>query len=68
MNEYNEMPFIDYLNEVDDILEAEYGIISTDTNMDIISSYQMCNQSPRECVWEITDKNGLDNLKGLYSE
>jgi hypothetical protein len=68
MKEYNEMPFIDYLNEVDEILEAEYGIPASEANMDTIASCQECNQSPQECTWEITNKYGIDKITGLYAK
>jgi len=48
--DFNNAPFIDYLNAVDDLLETTFGIIANDTNMDFIASCQEEGVSPQECV------------------
>ena len=55
----SEMPFIDYLNAVDDLLEARYGITSRDVDIASVASCQDDLWSPEECVewlagkWEL---------------
>ena len=57
---YCNMPFIDYLNLVDDVMTTMYGITSNDTNMDHIAECQECDETPEECVRQLGDKYDLD--------
>ena len=59
---WEERPFIDYLNAVDDLLEKRYGITSNDTDMDIIATSQEQGESPKECVEYIATKYDLDKI------
>lgn len=63
---WTELPFIDYLNAVDDLLEERYGITSKDTNMDLIATCQEAGEEPQECVAQITEKYGLERIDCIY--
>ena len=62
MTDWANAPFISYLDAVDDVLEARYGITSSDTNMDVIVACQEARQSPEECAEEIAEKYDLLRL------
>jgi hypothetical protein len=63
MTDYSEMAFIDYLNEVDDLLESKYGITSNDCDMDHIAACQECGESPEECVRQMAEDNDLIDIE-----
>jgi hypothetical protein len=48
--ECENMPFIDYLNAVDDLMEAQYGITSKDVDTASIAGAQDDGWTPGECV------------------
>jgi hypothetical protein len=50
-------PFIEYLNEVDSILEEQRGTTSIRDELDYIASCQEENVSPDECAEEIMEGN-----------
>lgn len=54
--------FIDYLNAVDDLLEARYGIASRDANLEEIAASQDAGQSPEEFVEWFGERLGLKPL------
>lgn len=56
---WQERPFIEYLDAVDDLLEAHYGITSNDTNMDMIAAGQEAGETPGEIAKAIGDKYDL---------
>jgi hypothetical protein len=47
------MSFIQYLNAVDDILEADTGSTSTQAEMDTIARNQDIGWAPEECAREL---------------
>ena len=47
------MDFLDYLNAVDDILEAHTGATATQADMDTIARDQDLGWSPEECAREL---------------
>ena len=55
----SEVPFIDYLNAVDDLLEARYGVTSRDVGIASIARCQDDGWAAVECVewlagkWEL---------------
>jgi len=59
---WNESPFIDYLNAVDDILERHYGVTSDDTGMELIASAQESLMTPEECAEQIGRKYELEEI------
>jgi hypothetical protein len=56
------MPFIDYLNAVDDLLEAQYGITSNDVDTASIAGAQNDRWTPEECVQWLADKYELQRI------
>ena len=63
MTDYTEIPFIDYLNKVDDLLESKYGITSNDTSMELIAGSQEYGETPEECVNYIAERNDLVEIQ-----
>ena len=53
------MPFIEYLNLVDDLLETRFGITSNDVDTASIAGCQDDGWTPTECVQWIADKYDL---------
>ena len=62
-NDLDECPFLDYLNEVDSLLESQYGITSQDAGMELIASCQETNTSPAACVEELAHKYNLEPIR-----
>lgn len=58
----NEVPFIDYLNAVDDLLESRYGITSNDVDTDVIAGFQDEGWSPEDVVAWLGRKYDLTEL------
>ena len=58
----NHMAFIDYLNTVDDLLEAQYGITSRDIDTAAIAQCQEDAWAPQECVQWLADKYELERI------
>jgi len=58
----NDMPFIDYLNAVDDLLESRYGITSGDVDTASIAECQDDGWKPMECVSWLADKYDLERI------
>jgi hypothetical protein len=58
------LPFIEYLNTVDDLLEARYGITSYDVDTVSIAGSQDDGWTPEECVEWIAGKYNLVALNG----
>ena len=48
--DWNEEPFIDYLNAVDDLLEQMYGLTTSDAGADAAAAAQEEGWTPEECV------------------
>ena len=55
----SEIPFIDYLNAVDDLLESQYGITSDDVDMASVAGCQDDGWSPASCVEWLQNKYDL---------
>ena len=58
----SEIPFIDYLNAVDDLLESRYGITSGDVDTASIAGCQDDGWSPVDCVEWLANKYELDRI------
>jgi hypothetical protein len=58
----NPVPFIDYLNAVDDLLESRYGITSNDIDMACIAGCQDEEWTPEECVQWLAEKYELERI------
>jgi len=54
--------FIDYLNAVDDALEARYGVTSDDTGMELIAAGQEAGESPEVVAEWLAERYGLERL------
>ena len=57
-----EMPFIDYLNAVDDLLEARFGITSNDVDTASIAGCQDDEWTPDECTSWLAEKYELERI------
>jgi hypothetical protein len=57
--ECENMPFIEYLNAVDDLMESRYGITSNDVDAASIAGAQDNGWMPEECVQWLADKYEL---------
>jgi hypothetical protein len=57
-----DLPFIEYLNAADDLLEARYGITSDDVDIASIAGCQDDRWTPEECVSWLADKNDLERI------
>ena len=55
-----DVPFIDYLNAVDAMLECRYGITSNDVDMASIAGSQ--DDGPEECVQWLGEKYDLERI------
>ncbi len=55
----NGMPFIDYLNAVDDMLEIRYGITSNDVDTASVAGCQDDGWTPEDCVAWLADRYEL---------
>lgn len=62
MKSWQERPFIDYLNAVDDLLEKHYGVTTDDTGVDMAASAQEAGWPPKEAVTAIANKYDLEQL------
>lgn len=51
--------FIDYLNAVDEILEARFGVTSDDTGMEQIAAGQEAGESPEAVAEGLAERYGL---------
>jgi hypothetical protein len=58
-----ELSFVDYLNNVDDLLETVYGIDSNIAGVDLIAECHANEDTPEECVEYIAGKYGLISLE-----
>ena len=56
------VPFIDYLNAVDDLLESRYGITSNDVDTASVAGCQDDAWTPEECVQWLADKYELERI------
>ena len=56
------VPFIDYLNAVDDLLEGQYGITSNDVDTASIAGCQDDSWTPEECVEWLAKKYELERI------
>lgn len=56
------VPFIEYLNAVDALLEARYGITSNDVETEPIAKAQDDNWTPEECVEWLGTKYDLEPI------
>ena len=54
------VPFIDYLNGVDDLLEARYGITSRDVDTGVVATCQDDGWTTKECVDWLAEKYALE--------
>ena len=57
-----DVPFIDYLNAVDDLLESRYGITSRDVDTASIAGCQDDGWTPEECVQWLAEKYDLERI------
>lgn len=62
MSNWNEKPFIDYLNAVDDLLNQQYGITTNDCGVERTAQAQEAGETPTEFVKWIADKYDLTPL------
>jgi hypothetical protein len=58
----NPVPFIDYLNRVDALLESMFGITSNDVDVASIAGSQDDGWTPAECVEWLRQKYDLDRI------
>ena len=56
------VPFIKYLNTVDALLDARYGITSSDVDMESIAKAQDDGWTPEECVRWLGEKYDLEPI------
>jgi len=61
---WQERPFIEFLNAVDDLLEARHGITSNDTNLEMIAAAHEAGEAPVEIVEQIAAKYDLERIDG----
>jgi len=59
MKNWLKLPFIDYLNAVDDILEQRCGVTSDDTGMESIAAGQEAGEEPAQVAECLAQKYGL---------
>ena len=57
-----DVPFIDYLSAVDDLLETRYGITSNDVDTASIAGSQDEDWTPEECVQWLAEKYELERI------
>ena len=62
MTEHSEGPFISYLNEVDDLLEARFGKTGDQRDLDRIAQAQEAGDPPKACAREL---NRLFTIRAL---
>ena len=63
MTDWNAVPFIDYLNAVDDLLDALYGIGTSDcSDTDLVAAAQENGETPEQFVEWIAEKYGLEKI------
>ncbi len=65
MDNTNEKAFIDYLNAVDDLLEAHFGKTSEQIDMGAIAAAQENGDSPEDCAKGLVDRIAIRNLNDL---
>ena len=65
MNKENNQPFIDYLNAVDDLIEARIGETSGQADMDEIAGAQEAGHSPADCAEAIIRRMSIRKLNDL---
>ena len=58
----SQMPFIDYLNAVDDLLQTRYGITSNDAALEEIARAQEDESTPEEFVEWFGNHYDLDRI------
>ena len=56
------VPFIEYLNAADDLLEARYGVTSNDVDVDVVAGGQDAGWSPEECVNWLAEKYDMERI------
>jgi hypothetical protein len=56
---WQERPFIEFLNTTDALLEKRYGITSNDTSIELIAAAQEAGETPEEIVAFIGEKYDL---------
>lgn len=59
MTNWTELPFIDYLNAVDDLLEKRFGITSHDCDIDQVAQAQEDGDTPEQVVNWLAEKHDL---------
>jgi hypothetical protein len=57
-----DIPFIDYLNAVDDLLESQYGITNGDVDTASIAGCQDDGWTPEECVSWLEEEYDLERI------
>lgn len=62
MTENTPLPFIDYLNAVDDLLEKYCGITSNDCGVEQIAQAQDAGDTPEQCVSWLAEKYDLEKI------
>ena len=62
------VPFIDHLNAVDDILEQRYGVTSDDTGMEAIAAGQEAGEAPEAVAEGLAERYGLVRIDAAVCE
>lgn len=68
ITDWGNVPFIDYLNEVDKLLEAQYGITSNDCDLARIADCQEAGDTPEQCIQWIVQKFDLKPISTATSQ
>jgi len=67
--DWGDVPFIDYMNACDDLLDLTYGIGSSDcTDGDMLATAQEDGDTPQQFVDYIGEKYGLTKAKDFTLE
>lgn len=56
------IPFMDYVSAVDDLLLIQYGINHVDLSLDMLAAAQESGDTPQDCVSWIAQKYDLEEL------
>lgn len=56
--QWGDVPFIDYVNAVDDVLEDQYGMTSDNADMEQIAAAQEAGDTPAQCVQWLAEYHG----------
>jgi hypothetical protein len=62
------VPFIDYLNAVDDLLEVRFGLTSRDADLEQIAAAQDAGETPEQFVEWFGEHHALEPMPMLGGE